>query len=507
MILSQALNQAALKNLGHPALNDLGKVLSYGEVKKRVAQLSYLYQTEIPAGERVAILATNGTPVVITFFALTNIGAPILFLDPAESNESFANDLLKLEIKYLLITNDQLARARDLQRSSGIPLSIIELEKKRGGEYDTSFTPAPERPLKDTDIVLILRKEEFGADRKYIFFNHKKVYHSVNSVKRFYRLNANDKMMTNTNWSHPFGLTHGMLLPLFIGATCVVDPLSPSVEEFIEFLAKERVTRFAGPPKFYFQLLTYCAAQKYMLPGVKSITVGMGSISLALRKTYRLLNIPVLRCYGRPEAVWSIAMDSLEEALDIEGAKSRPVAGTKCKVIDANGDEIPGPGRREGLLAVTSESVMEAFYHPNKETAAIATRHTLRGTWFYTQEIARLEGEDDDLTVAVLGKAVDMLPAERGFGFLSPRVMDDFAKSIPGVQDAAGFVRENEEGERYFACAVVPERKNLNTSGVLAELQKMLPQDYPIRSVHFTDSIPLEAFGSVNRQALQREFP
>ncbi|MGE3260690.1 MAG: class I adenylate-forming enzyme family protein [Bacteriovoracia bacterium] len=507
MILSQALNQAALKNMNHPALIDLGKSLSYGELKQRISQLSYLYQTEIPAGERVAILATNGSQVAQTFFALTNIGNPILFLDPAESNESFVTDLLKLEIKYLLITGDQLARARDLQRSTGIPLSIIELEKKRGGEYDTSFTPAPERPLKDTDPVLILRKEEFGSDRKYIFFNHKKIYHSVNSVKRFYRLLPSDRLMTNINWSHPFSLTHGLLLPLFLGATCMVDPLSPSVEEFIEYIAKERVTRFAGPPKFYFQLLTFCASQKYTLPGVKSITVGMGSISLALRKTYRLLNIPVLRCFGRHEAVWSIAMDSFDEALDIEGAKSRPVAGLRCKVLDANGDEIPGPGRREGVLAVMSEAVMDGFFHPNKETAALATRHALRGTWFYTQEIARLEGENDAVTIAVLGKAADMLPATTGFGFVSPRTMDDLARSIEGVQDAAGFVRQNEEGERFFACAVVPERKNLGTNAVLAELQKKLPQDYPLRSVHFTDSIPLEAFGSVNRQALTRQFP
>lgn len=506
MILSQALNQAAAKNMGHPALIDLGKVLSYGELKKRVAQLSYLYQTEIPAGEKIAILATNGTAVAQTFLALTNIGNPVLFLDPGESNESFVADIIKLEIKYLLITSDHLARARDFQRSTGLPISIIELEKKRGGEYDTSFTPAPERPLKETDIALILRKDEFGTDRKYIFFNHKKIYQSVNSVKRFYRLTPNDRVLTNTNWSHPFGLTHGLLLPLFLGSTCVVDPLSPSVEEFIEFLAKERITRFAGPPKFYFQLLTYCASQKYTLPGVKSITVGMGSVSLTLRKTYRLLNIPVLRCYGRPEAVWSIAMDSLDEALDIEGAKSRPVAGLKCKVIDSNGDEIPGPGRREGLLAVMAEPIMEAFWHPNKDIAAAATRHTLRGTWFYTQEIARLEGENEDVTMAVLGKSVDMLPAPTGFGFLSPRQLDDLARGIPGVQDAAGFVRENEEGERFFGLAVVVERKGITENSILQELQKKLPQDFPLRTVHFTDSIPLETFGSVNRQALTRQF-
>lgn len=504
MIISQGLIQAAMKNVGHPSVYEFGKVISYGNLKKNVAQLSYLYQTEIPQGENVGIYGANSTAAIQTFFALSNIGNPVVFFDPSESEESLCRDIVNLQIKHLLVSSSQLAKVRDLLRSRGISLTLTEFEKKRGGEFDASFTPSPDRQVKETDAALISRVDEYGSDRKYIFISHKKLYSGTMSLRKFYRLMPNDRMLGQVSWSHPFGLVHGMLLPLFLGSTCVIDPQSSSVEEFVEFIAKAGVTRFSGPPKFYLQLLSYCASQKYTLPGVKSITVGMGTLSLTLRKTYKLLNIPILRSYGRLESIWPIAMDAVEEALDIETAKSKPVAGMKCKVMDANGDEIPGPGPRIGLLAVTSDFVMDSYWQPDKEEAAMATRNAIRGTWFYTQDVARLEGEGAETTIAVLGAAKDMLFQENTY--LSPREIDAAAAGIPGVTEAAGFVRVDSTGVRSFACAVVPEGRGLSEAAVLQELRGRLPRGYAVSSVHFVEAIPVGAFGSVNRQALQRQF-
>jgi len=504
MLLSQAFHEAALKKLSTPAVLDLGVSTSYGDLKKRIGQLSYLYQSELPANEPVAMLASNGLAVVQTFFSLSNIGNPVLFLNPKDSDESIVQDLKTLGILTILITSDQSSRLENIRRMSGLALNPVEIEKKKGGEYDPSFMPPPDRPLKDTDSVLILRQEEYGEERKYVFFPHKKLVAATVSVKRFYRLTANDRLMTTMNWSHPFALTHGMLLPLFTGATCAVDPQSPTIEEFIEYLAKERITRFVGPPKFYLDLLSRCAAAKYKLPGIKSITVGLGSLSLALRKTFKLLNIPILRCYGRTEAIWSLAMDNIEAGLEIESAKSRPGPGMKFKVLNAEGDEAPGPGPRVGPLAVMGESLFTAYFHPDKDVAAKATRNKMRGTWFYTGEIARLEGEGDELTVAVLGKASDMVNSSGEY--LSPRPIDEAGKNLPGIVDAAGFVHIGKEGERSLACAVVIEQKAISEPELLTILKERLPEKNHPSAVFVVEKIPRDEFESVNRLSLQRQL-
>lgn len=504
MILTQAVNEAASRGPSQAAILDLGRTLTYAQLRENVGRLSNLYQTELAYGARVALIARNGAAFAQTVLALSNIGSPVLPIDPRDTDESILLDLRQLEIKAVLVTQDQYPRIRDLLRKERVAAEVVEIEKRRAGEYDTSYRPPVERPLKDTDNILILRSDESLSDRLYCFYDHKQVLASCQAVKRYYKLGGNDRLMTTMSWAHPFALSHGMLLPLLNGSTCAIDPESPSVEEFVDYLATNRINRFVGPPNFFFQLLSYCAARKFTLPGVKSITVGMGSLSLALRKTYQLLKIPVLRCYGRADAVWSLAMDDISEALDIENARSHPGVGVRMVVLNEDGEEIPGPGRREGRLSVMAESVTTELVHPNLSLAERKTDERIRGTWLRTDEVARLEGDEKNLSVAVLGKIHDMLLSEGVY--LSPRAIDVAAKKIDIVDDAAGFVRYNKDREPAFAVALVMKAGKTSEKEIMHRLQEDLPDEMHPQTIHFVSSIPRDAFESVNRLALQRQF-
>lgn len=506
MILTQAFHQSAMKEPSHAALADHGTQVSYSELRDRIGRLSNLYQAEIAQGSRVALVASNSAAFAHTLLALSNTGNPLYLADPAESDDNLMHDFRALQVQAILVSPEFLSRMQELLKRSGSKLKVIEIEKRRAGEYDTAFQPLPDRSLKDSDPVLVVRQDDTGRDRKYCSFSHKQLIASCNSVKRFYKLRSTDRMLTTMHWSHPFALSHGLLLPLLSGATSVTDPQCASVEEFVEFLADQRVTRFAGPPKFYFQLLSYCAAKKYKLPGVKSITVGMGSISLSLRKTYKLLNIPVLRCYGRKEAVWSLAMDDLESALEMETAKSRPAVGVRLAVLNEDGEEILGPGVREGKLMAMAESVANGYYHPDPKIASKGNADRFRGTWLKTGDIARLNGDGDELTVAVLGRREDMLFSEGSY--LSPRRIDTAAQKIEGLEEAAGFVRIGKDKKTAsFACAVVMAgQSRVNEKELLRQLCEELPEEYQPETVHVTDKLPRDEFDSVNRMTLQRLF-
>ncbi len=502
MILSQALNNAALKNSSQAAILDLGKTINFGELRKRVGQLSYLHQVEIGAGKRVAFLSQNNTAVVQSFLAFSNLGIASIFIDPKESNDEILQVLKDLEISHIAISGDQKSRINDLMRTSGISLNVIEIEKKKGGEYDPSYSPPPERALKETDQILILRTDDQSVPTKYIFFNHKQIYTAVISIRRFYQLRETDRFFTTMNWAHPFALIHGMLLPILNTACCAIDPQLPTGEEFVEYLAKQHINRFVDSGKYFFQLLALCKTHKYMLPGVKSITVGVGTLPMGLWRTFSLLKVPVLQCYGRPENLWTIAMQSLENPEQSQSLHC--LNGYKYKVLDSAGDELPTENNPMGPLAICGESVMHAYYHPNKALVEKASKQKIRGTWLYTGDIASLSGNaNEGFKLEFLGKSDEVI--QRGDIYVNADRIDSVAKELPGVLDAAGFILYRESGP-CFACAVIKQNPLLKEYELLLQLQSRLDATCQPTDLFFVDEIPRDAFDNVRRKSLQLKF-
>lgn len=502
MILSQALNNAALKNPGSPALLDLGKPLSFSDMRKKVSQLSYLFQSEVGHGQKIAFLTQNTQAAALSFFAFSNTGNTVVWIDPAENNDVIAEILKDLEVTQLCVSPDQVSRANELLRTKGLSAGVIEIEKKKGGEYDTSYSPPPDHPLKESDPVLILRQADFGSEPKYIFFTHKQVYAAASGVRKFYHFGSSDRLLTLMSWAHPFALVHGLLAPLLAGACCAVNPQSASNEEFLEYIGTNRINRFADNPKNLYWLLSIARAAKFTLPGVKSVTVGAGVLSPALRKTFAMLKIPSLQTYGRVEAVWTLAMEDSEKMKEQPRLEFLP--GMKAKVLNDAGDEMTGASKREGPLAVMGDAIMSAYFHPDKKLAEKASKLTIRGTWFYTGDAARLEGENEELTVQPIGPLDDVIKYSKGY--LGAEKIDGFARELPDALDAAGFVRKDEKGQPNFAVAIVKQGKTLSEAQVLSHLGTKLSSGECPRTVHFVDVIPRNRFDEVDRAALRRQF-
>jgi acyl-CoA synthetase (AMP-forming)/AMP-acid ligase II len=144
MILSQALNNAGLKNPGAPAILDLGKTLSFSDMRKKVGQLSYLHQAEIGHGKRIAFLCQNTQAAIVSFFAFANIGSQCIFFDPNESVDGVVEAMKELEITHVAVSADQIHKVNEISRVHGLNLQIVEIEKKKGGEYDPSYSPPPD---------------------------------------------------------------------------------------------------------------------------------------------------------------------------------------------------------------------------------------------------------------------------------------------------------------------------------------------------------------------------
>jgi|GEM_PF-742028 len=511
MLLSENFSVVATKNATKSALRYLGKETTYALLKNQIARLSYLYQNEFGKGvkeARIAFLTNNSPSCITAFFAFTNNRVPVIPIDPELAPEVIIDWLKESGATHLAITSDLLSKARDVLHAAHLNLPIIEIEKKQGGEYDTSYSPASDNKPLESDIVLVVRSSGTSGKPKFINLTHKQIYHATMSLRGIYCVSPTDRFVSTMNWCHPFSFIHHVLFPLMTGAACVIDHGLINAD-FLDFILDSRVSRLIGTPPFFLKLLVNCKNDKRLLPGIKSITVGLGPLLTEVKKTFDLLKISVCHTYGQAENVWTIAMEEVpapdtkpDQAEYRIGQVGRGLAGLKYKVIDSNGEKIEGDEVRRGMLCVSGPSVMSGYLGLESET-----KQKLRGSWLYTGDMAELVGKDDSLRIIYLGRKEDYLESDGDS--IELQEIDRALKKIPGIEDAAAFVLSLalNPKERVLACAVVKVTGSpLSEKAIIEACNSLLASNLIPKAFTFTDVIPRDSGGNVICTRLRNQF-
>lgn len=495
MLLAQQLASVATKNTSRAAFHYLGKDINYGEVRTRIARLSYLFLHDLGAQARVAFFASNHPSMAICFFALSNTRAVSIPLDPRWSREEIEACLRETKATHLAVTSDLTSVARELLQTARLNLPLIEIEKKQGGEYDTSYSPPADNPPAETDTILLLRTGSGGSKPRFAAFNHKQLQFAAVCLRGKYHVLPSDRILTPLSWANPFAWVHGVLFPLLTGSTCVVHH-GAEAKELLDFLINAHVTRIAAHPPFFLKLLVTYKNEKRTPGGIKSVTAGLGELMPELQKAFQLLKIGAAQCYGQTENVWTISMQDTENP----ASGGTALAGLKYKVIDANGDEIPGPDKRTGPLAVSGPTVMTGYPGKEKET-----KLALRGTWLHTGDIATLEGEGEELRITFLGRKDEVLAVDGDFTPL--REIDRVFKGMQGIQDGASFLVKDSQGESRLVCAVIKiPGSALTEQQIIGLIGEKLPSGLVPKAVAFTDYIPRDFAQNVQRGRLSAQF-
>jgi acyl-CoA synthetase (AMP-forming)/AMP-acid ligase II len=503
MILAQSLTSVAVQNMTRPAFSFLGKEQTYHQLMERVGRLSYLYQHEMGHSPRVAFLGSNSPSIAASFFAITNLKGvvvPIPWELPPEEKEEI---IRKTECTHVFTTTDFKTQVREFLSEARLNLPITDVERKQGGEYDTSFTAPQEHTPRDTDVVLILRTMGSKGEKKYVQFNHQQLVFAAQCLRKPYKIAPTDRVSTPLDWGLPFSFVHGMLMPMLLGATCVID-LGHKEAEYLKFLREHRVTKIALTPEECRKIIMTCRATQQTLPTVKAIAVGLGTLSVEFRKIFKLLETRILQVYGQTESAWTIGMEYMEEEQE-DFPIYRPLPGVKYKVVDPNGDTIEIKDIRVGRLAVSSASIMHGYYLPDNEAAINMTRDVKRGTWLYTGDVVELDGEDEDLKMILLGREDDAMNKENQYYF--PHELDAVVRKVKGLLDGAGFFTANRTGRTVAAVVAVKRKKSpLKESDILGPCKAATTPPVTPTVCFFTDSIPRDRGGNVLRWQLGKQY-
>jgi long-chain acyl-CoA synthetase len=296
---------------------------------------------------------------------------------------------------------------------------------------------------------------------------------------------------------HSFGQTCQMNAGLYHGATLALVPRFDAAA-VLDLMLKEKVNYFSGVPTMFWGLLTY--AQQHNIDtapiaeNLRLCSSGGSALPVEVLHAFEeTFGVGILEGYGLSETS-PVATFNQRDLPRKVGSIGLPVFGVDVRIVDDQDQDVPP--NEGGEIIIRGHNVMKGYYKKPDATA-----EAMRGGWFHTGDIARM---DEDGYVFIMDRKKDMVL--RGGLNVYPREVEEVLMTHPQVSMAAVIgVPDERLGEEIKAYIIRKPGAELNERDLIAwAKQNMADYKYP-RMVEFRDQLPMSATGKILKRELRTE--
>ncbi|MFB6093688.1 MAG: long-chain-fatty-acid--CoA ligase [Halanaeroarchaeum sp.] len=307
-----------------------------------------------------------------------------------------------------------------------------------------------------------------------------------------------------SGWSRPFATVAA-------GAKTVLPGPQPDSETIATLIEEEDVTKSAGVPTVWMDLLEYASENDVDLSSVDVLMSGGAATPQGLIEDYReQLGLDLVSGYGMTETtpVTHVVeskpnMDDLSgEALDELRAHSAglPLPGLEFKVVDDEGEEVPWDDETLGELWMRGPWVTTEYYNVPEKTRETVTEDG----WLMTGDIARV---NQDGYVDIVDREDDLVKS--GGEWIATAEVENAIMGHENIKEAAVVGAPHERWNERPVAFVVP-REDVNDDRLSEEVRSLVAEDYPKwwapDVVVTVNEIPKGSTGKFSKTTLREEY-
>ncbi|MFH8409943.1 amino acid adenylation domain-containing protein [Streptomyces sp. NPDC018019] len=471
-----------------PALTCGDTTLSYGQLNARANRLARLLVARgAGPGRLVALRLGRSADLVVTVLAVLKSGAGYLPLDPAHPEER-VRQVLADAAPVLLVTGEPVA----------VPHAQIVLDgSDPAARYPAEDLDLPVHP--DSVAYVIYTSGSTGAP-KGVVVSHRNVARLLTVTDT--RFGFGDDDVHTLFHSYAFDVSVWELwTALGRGGRLVVvpDDVVKSPREFLELLARERVSVLSQTPSAFYQLMRAEAEAGPRLPALRAVVFAGEALDLARVRSWHGPGRPKLvNMYGITETTVHATHIELTDPDEAAGVIGTALPDLRLHLLDHALRPVPpdcpgeiyvaGPGVTRGYLGrpglTASRFVADPFGAP--------------GTRMYRSgDLARRRA---DGTLEYLGR-VDQQVKIRGYR-IEPAEIEHVLEQHPAVDRAVVLADADADGGRLLCYAVT--KGEPSPAELRAYARTVLPAHMVPAFVLPVDEIPLTGNGKLDRRALPR---
>jgi acyl-CoA synthetase (AMP-forming)/AMP-acid ligase II len=274
----------------------------------------------------------------------------------------------------------------------------------------------------------------------------------------------------------------------------------PDTGEFLDLIARYRVTHTFLPPTVIYMLLDHPKLESADLSSLQCFWYGAAPISVA-RLTEALEKIgPMAQLFGQTEAPMMISMLPPEDHYNPDGSiatgrlSSAGRVGPLVRVGIMDGDGNLMPAGERGEIVVRGSLVMDGYYK-NPEATAEASVHG----WHHTGDIGYL---DADNFLYIVDRAKDMI-ITGGFNVYSVEV-ENALQAHETIQDCAVIgLPDDKWGERVVAVVQPRAGRTVDVVAVSAFVKQRVGSVKTPKQIEVWDDLPRSKVGKVLKSEIR----
>jgi fatty-acyl-CoA synthase len=298
-------------------------------------------------------------------------------------------------------------------------------------------------------------------------------------------------------------LTHAagvLCFPIMTLGGRVVIMHHPDIGEFLDLIARYRVTHTFLPPTVIYMLLDHPKLESADLSSLQCFWYGAAPISVA-RLTEALEKIgPMAQLFGQTEAPMMISMMAPEDHRHADGSiatarlssAGRVGPLVRVGIMDSAGNLLPAGER--GEIVVRGSLVMDGYYK-NAEATAEASAHG----WHHTGDIGYL---DADNFLYIVDRAKDMI-ITGGFNVYSVEV-ENALQAHETIQDCAVIGLPDEKwGERVVAVVQPRAGQTVDVAAVSTFVKQRVGSVKTPKQIEVWDDLPRSKVGKVLKSEIR----
>ncbi|WP_281658192.1 long-chain-fatty-acid--CoA ligase [Halobacillus sp. Cin3] len=485
--------------------------LTYSQLNQRVNRLSRgLQSIGVGKGDKVAYLAPNSTEMLEGFYGVFQLGAVMTPLNTRLQPGDYQFILRHSESKVLLVDETLYPMVE------GIAGDIPSLEhvivhgdsSDQGYEHwlhSFSGDPFPRAEVEETDPASLLYTSGTTGNPKGVLLNHRSNYlHALSSMHHL-RVSDQDTLlhvlpMFHVNgWGSPFYYTAN-------GATQVMlRRTEPSL--IIDKVEKHKVSVLHMAPTVLNMVIeAYEAADPKIEQDVRVVIAGSAPPPAFVRKVEEGLGWKFIQVYGMTEISPLITTSELksmdrekapEERYRLKAKAGYSMIGSRVKVVDEQGNQVPHDGRSIGEIITRSNNVMDGYYKNEEATTA-----AIRDGWLYTGDMAAV---DKNGYIEIVDRKKDVIIS--GGENISSIEVEGTLYDHPSILEAAVVAVPHEKwGEVPHASIVLREGEMLTEEEVVRFCREKLAHFKVPKSISFIEELPKTASGKIQKVAIRKEF-